>query len=206
VQASRAEKARSILPVRPQSVIAALAACVFVVLLFVGNGPPERPKPSASSSSNAPNAPTLISADGLRRLSASAGQPVYWIGEQPGTKLELTRTATGRIFVRYLPETAQAGDPSLGYPFVATYRYPRAFDAVLGASKRGRPVVRKLPDGGLAVQNRGGQELVKATARPLPSPPIFFAYPGSDYLVEVFDSSPGRALRLVTSRQVGPVA
>jgi hypothetical protein len=187
-------------------VVAALAACVFVALLFIGHGPPERPKPPSSDATNPPNgAPALTSANELRALSATAGQPVYWIGAQPGTKLELTRTASGRIFVRYLPEGAQIADPSLAYPFVATYRYPKAFDAVTKASRRSGAVVRTLPNGGLAVQNRRGPELVKATARPLPSPPVFFAYPGSDYLVQVYDRSADRALGLVSSRRVRPV-
>jgi hypothetical protein len=205
VQASFAERARSLLSIRPQAVLAALAACVFVVLLFVGNGSPERPQPSGSSSSNASTAPKLTSADGLRRLSAAAAQPVYWIGEQPRTKLELTRTATGRIFVRYLPVSAQIADPSLAYPFVATYRYPRALDAVRKAAGADGSLVRTLSGGGLAVQNRRGPELVKATRLPLPSPPVFLAYPGSDFLVEVYDRSTDRALELVSSGRVRPV-
>lgn len=201
-----AERPHSIIRVRPQSVVAALAACVFVALLFIGHGSPERPRPPSSDSTNPPNGPpALTSANGLRALSVSAGQPVYWVGQQPGTKLELTRTTTGRIFVRYLPESAQIADPSLAYPFVATYRYPKAFNAVTKASRGRGAVVRALPNGGLAVQNRRGAELVKATARPLPSPPVFFAYPGSDYIVEVYDRSADRALGLVTSRRVRPV-
>jgi hypothetical protein len=198
-----AERPHSIIRVRPQSVVAALAACVFVALLFIGHGPPERPKPPPSSDLTA--APTLTSAGELRALASSARQPVYWVGEQPGTKLELTRTTTGRIFIRYLPEGAQIADPSLAYPFVATYRYPKAFDAVEKASRASGAVVRKLPSGGLAVQSRRGPELVKATAQPLPSPPVFLAYPGSDYLVEVYDRSADRALGLVSSRRVRPV-
>jgi hypothetical protein len=207
VERTGAERPHSIIRVRPQSVVAALAACVFVALLFIGEGPPERPKPpSSSDSANPPTrAPALTSAEGLRALSASAGQPVYWAGEQPGTKLELTRTTTGRIFIRYLPAGAQIADPSLAFPFVATYRYPKAFEAVTKASRGTGAVVRSLANGGLAVQNRRGPELVKATARPLPSPPVFLAYPGSDYLVEVYDRSADRALGLVSSRRVRPV-
>jgi hypothetical protein len=206
VERTDASRPHSTIRVRPQSVVAALAACVFVALLFIGKGPPERPKPPAGDSTSASNrAPALTSADGLRALSSSARQPVYWLGEQPGTKLELTRTTTGRIFVRYLPESAQIADPSLAYAFVATYRYPKAFNAVTKASRGSGAVVRTLPNGGLAVQNRRGPELVKATARPLPSPPVFLAYRGSDYLVEVYDRSADRALGLVTSRRVRPV-
>jgi hypothetical protein len=208
--------------IRPQSVVAALAACIFVVLLFIGNGPPERPKPVAARPSikinNAhgsvrfgpgPNAatgrPALTSADGLRELSAFVRHPVYWLGERPGTKLELTRTTEGRIFLRYLSDSAQVGNLSDRYPFVATYRYPSAFNVLLTASRRKDSVVRKLAGGGLAVQNRRGPELVAVTARPLPSPPVFFSYPGSNYLIEVFDRSAERALGLVTSKQVRPV-
>jgi hypothetical protein len=179
-------------------VLAAIAACVFVVLLFVGNGPPERPKPVIGH-------PQITTGAALRALSAATGQPVYWLGEQPGTRLELTRTTTGRVFVRYLPGTAQVGDQSITYPFVATYRYPDALAAVRRAARANVSVVRRLAGGGVAVQGKSGHELVRATARPLPSPPVFFAYPGSDYLVEVYDSSRERALSLVTSRRVQTV-
>jgi hypothetical protein len=205
VQASRVGRGRPPLSIRPQAVLAALAACVFVVLLFVGGGPPERPKPSSSGSNSVSRAPQPTSADELRRLSATASQPIFWLGEQPRTKLELTRTATGRIFVRYLPASAQIGDPSLAYPFVATYKYPRAFEAVQKAAGTGGSVVRKLPAGGLAVQSRRGPELVRATRQPLPAPPVFLAYPGSDFLIEVYDRSTDRALGLVTSGRVRPV-
>jgi hypothetical protein len=209
VERRGAERSDSVIHIRLQSVAAALGACVFVVLLFVGSGPPERPKPtegptSGKSPSVPVGRPTVTSPEGLRALSASLGQPVYWLGARPGTKLELTRTTTGRIFVRYLPQSSQIGDPNLAYPIVATYRYPGAFDAVLKASRGTGSVVRRLKSGGLAVQG-GGVELVRATPRPLPSAPVFLAYQGSDYLIEVYDRSAERALASVTSRRVRPV-
>jgi hypothetical protein len=198
VESTGAELRHAVTRIRPSALVAALAAGVFVVLLFVANGQPERPKPVIGH-------PQLTTGAALRALSATTGQPVYWLGEQPGTRLELTRTVTGRVFVRYLPETAQIGDQSLTYPFVATYRHPNALAAVRSAARANGSVARRLAGGGLAVQGRRGHDLVRATLRPLPSPPVFFAYPGSDYLVEVYDSSGERALSLVTSRRVQTV-
>jgi hypothetical protein len=204
----------SIIPARPQAVAATLALCAFVVLLFVGSGPPERPGSTTNSGAVRAGQPTTTptttrprasSVSELRALSNSARQPVYWLGRVPGTKLELTHTTTGRTFVRYLPEGAQIGNPSMRYRFVGTYRYPGAFDAVRSASERKGAVVRRLAGGGLAVQSKLGDELVRVTRSRLPSPPVFIAYPGSDHLIEVFEPSADRALALAASGRVRPV-
>jgi hypothetical protein len=191
-------------PIRLESVVVALVAVVFVVFLFVGAGPPERPQPAAARPAAKPQeaavqGPKAVTPKELQVISASLPFPVYSLGERPGTKLELTATAD-RIYIRYLPKNGKIGNPSLAYPFVATYQYPNALAVVRRASRRKGAVTRRLPRGGLAVQSKN--ELVQAVAGGLPAPPVFLAYPGSDRLVELYDRSARRALALVASGRV----
>jgi hypothetical protein len=115
------------------------------------------------------------------------------------------QAGASRVYVRYLPKGVAAGDAGLDYPFVATFKSPRAFDVVSSAARQPGAVVRRLSGSGLAVQNRPGEELVQTVQGGLPAPPVFFAYPGNDALVEVYDRSPARALALVTSGRIRPV-
>jgi hypothetical protein len=133
--------------------------------------------------------PTRVSLAGLRSLATSVGHPVYWTGPKKGYTYELTQTASGQVYVRYLPPGTKVG-ASAQYLTVATYPFPKAFEAIQALATQTNAVALNLADGGLAVVD---------TRAPTS---IHLAYPGSDYQVEVFDPSPAQVRQVVSSNQV----
>lgn len=160
-------------------VVLAIVAGLVVWLLASGGDSTTKRAPAASASITA-----------LRALAASARHPVYWAGPKQGFKYELTRTADGRIYVRYLPAGVAIGDSRPNYLSIGTYPVKDALAAVTAIAKREKTATFKLSGGGIAVQDASHPTSV------------YFAYPGSDYQVEVYDPSPARARQLVVSGQI----
>jgi len=146
--------------------------------------------PGATTSATPPAA--LASVADLRRLVASVGHAVYWVGRRPGMSYEWTRTSDGRIYIRYLPQGVKAGDPR-PYLTVGTYPVPNAVTAVKGISKR---------TGARAFQVAGGGVAVVDSTHPTS---VYLAFSGAAYEIEVFDASAARARRTVASDRVVPV-
>ena len=132
-----------------------------------------------------------ISRDGLKSLAGSLGHPVYWAGPKNGYTYELTRTASGQVYLRYLPRGVKVGTKE-PYLTVATYPFRGAFGAILALEKRKNAAKIKLAGGGRAVVDPDKKS-------------IHLAYPGSQYEVEVFDPSPRRARQVVESGQISTV-
>jgi hypothetical protein len=157
---------------------------------------------SSSTSSNSPPAsattaatakpigPVALSAKGLRTLTSSVDQPVYWAGRKPGYLYELTRTSTGTVFVRYLPPGVKAGAKQQKYLIIATYPFVNPVNALKNLS--GTHLA--IPGGGVAMVDRAHPQSVH------------LAYPGVDDQVEVYDPSPARSLRIARSGDVRPVS
>lgn len=126
-------------------------------------------------------------------MSSELHQPVYWAGARSGSRLELTRTKDGEIYVRYLTGTAKLGDSRAAFLTVGTYPFADAYQAVKKISKKPGATVEHNPDGGLVVTN--------------PDSPtsVYLAYPDQDFQVEVYDPDPKRALGLATSGAVRPI-
>jgi hypothetical protein len=139
------------------------------------------------------NEPQAVSVEGLQEEAGSGQIPVFWAGPQAGTTYELTEASDGSVYVRYLPEDAEVGDPSPDFLTVATYPLKNGYARVLAAAEEEGAETEELPNGGLA--------LVDADR---PSS-VYLAYEGEPYQVEVYDPSPDRALELVTSGAVQPV-
>jgi hypothetical protein len=145
-----------------------------------------------SGSSNAAK-PVAASVGDLRALPSSVGHVVYWAGPKASATYELTRTRRGYVYLRYLPQGVEVGDKRPQFLTVGTYPNPDAFASVEKAAKRKGEIVRKFGDGGLAV------------ASPQRPQSVYFAYPGSDLLVEVYNPSSAQALQAVVSGQVKPI-
>jgi hypothetical protein len=128
-------------------------------------------------------------------LSQKLGQPIYWAGNQPGTTdIELTETADGNVYVRYLTGDAAIGAPKPHYLTVGTYPVPNATDALETISAEPGAKVRDVPGGGLAVTN---------TSSPTS---VYLADPNEKkFEIEVFDPDPAHALDLVTSGDIQTV-
>jgi hypothetical protein len=161
------------------------AALALSAWLLLGEG--------ENGSPNDRGEPVAISVGGLKALTGSVGHAVYWAGTKPSVTYELTRTHRGDIYIRYLPPGVSLGDKRPKFLTVGTYPKANAFRTVQRAATQKGEIVHRIADGGLAV------------AHPQSPQSVYFAYPGSNLLVEVYDPSRKRALRAVVSGQVQPV-
>ncbi len=171
--------------VRIGAVIAVVIAVAFIVWLIAKDGGGDGGDKSAERAE-----PAAASVRELRALPDALGHEVYWAGTRPGNTYELTQTRDGSVYIRYLPPGVDVGANEPRYTTVGTYPHADAFKTVQKAARRRGATVERIEGGGLAVRSR---EHPKS---------VYFAYPNSDFLLEVFDPSPTRALRLVTSGQV----
>jgi hypothetical protein len=178
--------------VRLGAVVALAVGAGLAAWAVIGSrGTESSPTANATASVSAkPIAPVGLSAKGLRTLTASVKQPVYWVGPKPGYLYELTRTNTGKIFIRYLPPGAQVGSKQAIYLIVATYPFRNALQALKNLTNRRQLAI---PGGGIAIVDQSHPQSVH------------LAYPGVDNQIEVYDPSPARSLRLARSGDVRPV-
>jgi hypothetical protein len=182
------EQARAAVSGRPALLAAAAAvllAMLGVVLWLLLRGGGE----------SSPNRAPAVAAS-IRRLNefaSSVAHPVYWAGAQPRFAYELSHTKDGRVYIRYLPPGVKVGNTKPNYLTVGTYPLPHAFAAIRATARKQGLRALDIPGGGVAFQYK---------SRPTS---VYLAYPGSSYQIEVFDPSPARALRLVTSGQIKPV-
>jgi hypothetical protein len=135
--------------------------------------------------------PSAANVSLLESFAARLGHPIYWAGPKPGYTYELTQTADGKVFIRYLPAGVEIGDPRPEFLTVATYPFPGAFATVKRTS--GGAAVLKLAHGGIAVVD---------TRYPKS---IHLAYPGVGYQIEVFDPSPAGGRALVAADRITKV-
>jgi hypothetical protein len=184
-------------PIRVTAILALAAAVGFVVWLFVrdSDGSSSKPTTSAATVTTPVTRPLLTAATPrmLAAIAAGAKHPVYWAGRRRGVKYELTRTSDGKLYVRYLPKGVRIGDRSGEYLLVGTYPVRNAYRAVQTAAKERGARTFRVPGGGLAVVNDSAPKNV------------YFAYPHGKYQVEVFDPSPRRARKLVSSGAIRPI-
>jgi hypothetical protein len=182
--------------VRIGAVIALALAAGFVVWLIVrgdDDGSSSAPTTTQTTTTTPEVGPVAATPAALSALSDEVGHPIYWVGPRPRRTYELTRTSSGRIFIRYLPPGTRVGNRRAQYTIVGTYPVEDALDVLTELSKKAGEKSVDAPGGGLAVYS------IDAPTN------VYVAYPGSDVQVEVFDPRPGRALRLVTSGRVAPV-
>jgi hypothetical protein len=136
--------------------------------------------------------PAAVSESQLKSLASETSQPIYWAGPKHGT-YELTRTADGRTYIRYLPSADKVGDRPPNYLTVGTYPTKQAFSALRRAAARDGAVSANIDHGGLLVFNNNAPKSV------------YFSYPKSGYQVEVYDPSPRQARGLVLSGSIKPI-
>jgi hypothetical protein len=172
-------------------VVVAVLVAIGVWLLVHGGGS------SGGNSTTGANGPSLgpeaATPQRIQSLAADEGHPIYWVGPKDGTTYELTRTSSGRIFVRYLPSGVPVGTKKAGYTIVGTYPVANATGVLKGLAKQPDEKTLSVPGGGIAVYSSSTPTNV------------YVAYPGSNLQIEVYDPSAQRAQQLVTSGQVAPV-
>jgi hypothetical protein len=178
---------------RVGAVIAVGAAVTFLVWLLVRGDDDNSVSANTPSSTTPQNIVVPATAQSLRNLAGGVGRPIYWAGPRSGIKYELTQTRGGRIYIRYLPRNVAIGDRRGGYLIVATYPVQNAFKAVQTAARGSGAHKITLSSGGVAVYNDSSPSNV------------YFALPGSNYQIEVYDPKAAKALRLVTSGRITPI-
>jgi hypothetical protein len=184
--------------VRLGAVVALAIGAGLIAWAVIGNGGSSSQPATGSSSQPATNTqpaanrvgPVALSAGDLQTLARSLQGPVYWAGPKPGYRYELTQTADGKAYVRYLPAGVKAGDKRATFLIIATYPFPDALTRLKALSQQGGT---NLPGGGFALPDAAYPKSVH------------LAFPGVNYEVEVYDFSPTRSRRVALSGQVQPV-
>jgi hypothetical protein len=150
------------------------ATLVGWLLLSHGNGKP----------ADVAAGPALVSTAQLASAAHSLGRPIYWAGPRDDSSYELTVTDSGRVYVRYLPRGAVAGDRRADFLTVGTYPGDHAYEHLKKVSTGPAVHSNLLDDGALLVAPK---QLPKS---------VYLAYPNGQYQVEVYDSSAGAARTL----------
>jgi hypothetical protein len=147
-----------------------------------------------SSSSPASGEPEAVSASELSEFADERGTPVYWLGERRDESYELTDSQSGRVYVRYLRDDAEAGDERAVFVTVATYPAGNGVAAIRKAARE--------QDGAKLGKTDDGAVLLIDPASPNNA---HLAYPRSNQQIEVYSPVPGEALRLAARGEVQPV-
>jgi len=183
--------------VRIGAVIAIAAVAAFLVWFFAIRDTSDDGNDNGSASQGAQNVvgPVAATEADISDLGQKNGQPIYWAGDQPGTSdLELTQTADGNVYVRYLTDNADIGTPKPSYLTVGTYPFGDSLHALKNIAKEPGAQTFDVANGGLAVQNTNSPTSV------------YVAYPDEKrYEIEVYDPDPAKALDLVKSGDIQPV-
>ena len=177
-------------------IVVAAAIGIGVWLLFIKGDDDESsggPPGQVVATEVQPFGPALASADDLKNAAAQVAHPLYFAGKKEDGDLELTLTADGRAFVRYLTDGAQPGDENAEFLTVGTYQVDNAEAALQDVGSREGRESFQAADGGLAVADAADPTRV------------YFNPAGSDLQVEVFDPEVGRARELVESGQIQPI-
>lgn len=123
-----------------------LAVAIGVVLWLLLRGGGEEAKPSQRAPA------TAASVKRLDAFASSVGHPIYWVGSQPRSTYELSRTKDGRVYIRYLPAGVKLGNSNPNYLTVGTYPQPHAFATLRATAKKQGVQTIHLAGGGLAFQ------------------------------------------------------
>lgn len=125
--------------------------------------------------------PTIVSAAELEKIAADH-YPVYWAGERPGTKIEVTLTSKDAVFVRYLPKSSNAGEKKQ-YLTVGTYGDIDGYGALTAAKKKIAHVVT----------GQNGAVIAVFKNRPTST---YFSFKNAGFQVEVFSPKRGESEKL----------
>jgi hypothetical protein len=181
--------------VRVGAVIAVAAVAALLVWYFAIRDTSSDNGGGGGSSAQNIVGPVAANETDLSNLAKKDNQPIYWAGNQPGTSdLELTKTADGNVYVRYLTGKATIGTPKPSYLTVGTYPFGNSVHAIDVIAKEPGAKTFNVAGGGTAVQNSSAPTSV------------YVAYPDEkSFEIEVYDPDPAKALDLVKSGDIQPV-
>jgi len=153
------------------------------------------PNESNNQPTPAPTLPTIGSASGqialieleLRAEIRKTSGLTFWAGPMLRGKYTITNTEVGINLVRYLPKGLGLADPVFTYRVIATYKLDNAYNLLVAAGESESAVI---------IINQDGTVVYYEKARPKN---VFMAFKGVDYQVEIFDPTPGVALKLAST-------
>lgn len=135
-----------------------------------------------------------LSESELLAQASDFSHPAYWVGPRAGTEsYELRSTSDGQIYIRYLTNGAQAGDPHPDFLAIGTYPVPDAKQALRKAQKE---------SAGQELSQHEGYEVLSGSGEDN-AYVVFDDQPGLQ--VEIFSPQPGEAAGLATSGLLKPV-
>jgi hypothetical protein len=149
--------------------------------------------PTPATTTSAANAAVAVSPSALKQLARTLGSPIYWAGTKSGDTYELRQTASGWVYIRYLPGGVAVG-ATQPYLTIATYPVENAFSITSDASGQSGTVKIPVTGGGVAFY---------AKARPNS---VYLAFPGVNEQVEVFDPSAALGHRAVAKGEIRQVS
>src|SRR5690349_16909429 len=83
--------------------VAGVVLVIAVIAFLVTRGGDDNNDSASSSADGVPvGKPTILSQSQLSEFARKQSIPVYWAGPLPNRRLEVTKTKSGRYFVRYL--------------------------------------------------------------------------------------------------------
>jgi hypothetical protein len=180
--------------IRTGAVIAVAVAAAFLVWLLFIQGDDSSSGGKGGQGAAALGKPVILSEGGLKALSGTIGQPIYWAGERPGTHLEVTQQKNGNVLVRYLPTDVDAGEPAQKWLTIGTYPFSDAYGGLQVVAKRPGAQTAETPSGGLVVTNESTPTSV------------YVAYPDVDFEIEIYSPNPDEALSVAKSDALQPIA
>jgi hypothetical protein len=172
------------------SILAALIALAALVLAGIALAKTSAIAQPGASASAVPSAtssigvPRIVSEKELRAFGVKNG-PIYWAGTQSNMQYELTQTANGSVFIRYLPAGASAGDVQRNFLSVATYPIVDGYAQLVQASTAKNATADETQSGALVVTYSSA------------SNSTYFSFPASNFQVEVFSPAAGESKKLV---------
>jgi hypothetical protein len=123
----------------------------------------------------------------LQTAVKTLGGSIYWAGPMPNALYSLDHIASGQDLVRYLPNGEGLSDVEQNYRVIATYQDANAFETMQTAGKL---------DTGVSITNPDGSLIYYAKATPSH---VYLAFKGLAFQIEIFDPTPGGALKLATT-------
>src|SRR5262245_1764776 len=138
--------------IRIGAVVAIAVAIGLVVWLIVGRGGSSDNGSIKSGAERGFIGPVAESQEQIASFAKLVGQPIFWAGPQDGYTYELTRTADGKAYVRYLPKGVKVGDPRGDYLIVVTYPFKNSYRILKSISGK---EATALPGGGIAAVANG---------------------------------------------------
>lgn len=162
-----------------------VAVVAFLLIKVIGD----------DDSSSDDSAPVGLSESELIASAGDFSHVAYWVGPQNGTdQYELTDTADGRIYVRYLTSGASVGSDEPNYLTVGTYAFPDAKKGLKTAQGNNQLDSVEGANGYTVADGQSGLNVYV----------VFDDQP--DLQVEVFSPEPGQARDLVDSGDLKPIA